>query len=123
MKAETLAYINKTLTESGIVYAFSRLNGEIPESYWIGEYTETESDNEDGMTESDFILTGTTDQSWIRLQNEKEFIERLLNGKTLILESGMGITINYDRSLIIPTETEELKRIQLNFSVKEWRNY
>lgn len=120
MKIETLNYINDILTENGIIYAFSRLNGEIPESYWIGEYSEVESGNEDGMIESDFILTGTTEESWIRLQQEKEFIENLLKNKTLILPSGMGITINYEKALIVPTDTEQLKRIQMNFSVREW---
>ena len=123
MNIETLSYINEILNETGINYSFARWNGDIPESYWIGEYSETDSLHEDGMIESDFILTGTTEGSWMNLQTEKELIERTLNDRTLILESGVGLCINFERSLIVPTETEYLKRIQLNFSIREWRNY
>ena len=123
MNIETLSYINGILNELGINYSFARWNGDIPESYWIGEYSETDSLHEDGMIESDFILTGTTEGSWMNLQTEKELIERTLNNRTLILESGVGLCINFERSLIVPTETEYLKRIQMNFSVREWRNY
>jgi hypothetical protein len=123
MRTETLAYINKTLNDLGINYSFARWNGDIPESYWIGEYSETDSLHEDGMIESDFILTGTTEGSWMNLQFEKELIERTLRNKTLVLESGVGLCINFERSLIVPTETESLKRIQMNFSIREWRNY
>lgn len=123
MRTETLSYINGILNDLGINYSFARWNGDIPESYWIGEYSETDSLYEDGMIESDFILTGTTEGSWIRLQTEKELIERTLRNKTLILESGVGLCIDFERSLIIPTETESLKRIQMNFSIREWRNY
>lgn len=123
MNIETLSYINGILNELGINYSFARWNGDIPESYWIGEYSETDSLHEDGMIESDFILTGTTEGSWMNLQTEKELIERTLNDRTLILESGVGLCINFERSLIVPTETEYLKRIQLNFSIREWRNY
>ena len=123
MRTETLAYINNTLIDLGISYSFARWNGEIPESYWIGEYSETDSLHEDGMSESDFILTGTTEGSWIHLQSETELIERTLRNRTLVLESGIGLCIDFERALIVPTETEALKRIQMNFSVREWRNY
>lgn len=123
MKSETLAFINNTLNGLGLSYSFARWNGDIPDTYWIGEYSETDGLFEDGMTETDFILTGTTEGSWMALQSEKELIERNLRNKTLILESGMGLCIDFERALIVPTETEALKRIQMNFSIREWRNY
>ena len=39
-----------------------------------------------------------------------------LNGKLRILTDRRGFGI-------VPTETEMLKRIQMNFSIREWRNY
>lgn len=123
MKSETLAFINNALNGLGLSYSFARWNGDIPDTYWIGEYSETDGLFEDGMTETDFILTGTTEGSWMALQSEKELIERNLRNKTLILESGMGLCIDFERALIVPTETEALKRIQMNFSIREWRNY
>lgn len=123
MTLETLSYINNLLTVSGINYSFARWNSEIVNPYWVGEYSEIDSLNEDGMTESDFILTGTSEDSWVGLQSEKEAIERLMRNRTTVLDSGIGVSISFERALIVPTESETLKRIQINLSVKEWRNY
>ncbi len=123
MNTETLSYINTILKESGLHYSFVRWNGELVFPYWIGEYSEVDSIYEDGMVESDFILTGTTEESWFTLQQEKEKIEKLFRDRTTILESGIGLSISFERSLIVPTESDTLKRIQINLSVKEWRNY
>ena len=123
MNTETLSYITKLLMDSGIHYSFVRWNGELVFPYWIGEYSEVDSIYEDGMVESDFILTGTTEESWFTLQQEKEKIEKLFRDRTTILESGIGLSISFERSLIVPTESDTLKRIQINLSVKEWRNY
>ena len=123
MNTETLSYIDKLLKESGIHYSFVRWNGELVFPYWIGEYSEVDSIYEDGMVESDFILTGTTEESWLTLQHEKEKIEKLLDKITTILESGIGLSISFERSLIVPTESDAMKRIQMNFSIREWRNY
>lgn len=123
MNTETLSYIAKLLKESGLHYSFVRWNGELIFPYWIGEYSEVDSVYENGMVESDFILTGTTEESWLTLQQEKEKIEKLLRNKTIVLDSGIGVCIDFERSLIVPTESDTLKRIQMNFSVKEWRNY
>lgn len=123
MNTETLSYINKLLKESGLHYSFVRWNGELVFPYWIGEYSEVDSIYEDGMVETDFILTGTTEESWFTLQQEKEKIEKLFRDRTTILESGIGLSISFERSLIVPTESDTLKRIQINLSVKEWRNY
>ena len=122
MNTETLSYINTILKESGLHYSFVRWNGELVFPYWIGEYSEVDSIYEDGMVESDFILTGTTEESWFTLQQEKEKIEKLFRDRTTILESGIGLSISFERSLIVPTESDTLKRIQINLSVKEWRN-
>ena len=123
MNTETLSYIAKLLKESGLHYSFVRWNGKLIFPYWIGEYSEVDSIYEDGMVESDFILTGTTEESWLTLQQEKEKIEKLLRNKTIVLDSGIGVCIDFERSLIVLTESDTLKRIQMNFSVKEWRNY
>lgn len=122
MTTETLSYITQLLTESGLHYAFGRWNGDLVFPYWIGEYSETDSLYEDGMVESDFILTGTTENSWLELQEEKEKVEKLFRDRTTILASGVGVSMSFERSLIVPTESDTLKRVQINISVKEWRN-
>lgn len=123
MTLETLGYINNLLTEAGVNYAFGRFNGSVSYPYWVGEYTENESVDEDHESEADFILTGTTENSWYEIHQDREKIQKLFTELTSILSSGIGVSINYERTLIVPTETEQLKRIQIDLSVKEWRNY
>lgn len=65
------------------------------------------------------MLTGTG-TTWIGLENAKEAIERNFS-KTAILPNGNGIAVSYGGALIIPTGDAELKRIQINLTIKEWR--
>lgn len=122
MTIETLSFISGLLTGSGIRYSFARWSGDIASPYWVGEYSEIAGLHEDGMTETDFILTGTSEGTWLEFQGEKERIERLMGNRTSVLGSGIGIAIDFEQALVIPTESESLKRIQMNFSVREWRN-
>lgn len=121
MTVGALAYINEVLDKAGIRYSFMRFD-KAEDTYWIGEYYESESVNEDGMIESDFILTGTTEGSWLELERQKESIIRSFRNSTVILPDGNGLAIEYDNALVIPTDTESIKRIELHLSVKEWRN-
>lgn len=123
METETLCYINQVLTEIGINYSFSRWNGEVAFPYWVGEYSDNESDYEDHSTDAEFILTGTTENSWLSLQDDRTKIVTIFRNHKTILSNGIGLCIDVLNSLIVPTETEELKRIQITLSVKEWRNY
>lgn len=121
MNEETLSYVNSILQGAGINYSFERWNGELAFPYWVGEYSETDGMHEDGMTETDFILTGTTEGTWLQLHREKELIESLFRNRTVVLSSGTGLAIYFERALIVPTETEVLKRMQINISIREWR--
>lgn len=40
---------------------------------------------------------------------------------TAILEDKTGIAVFYTLSMPVPTGVDELKRIQINLKVKEWR--
>ncbi|MGN0907627.1 MAG: hypothetical protein ACI4NM_10800 [Bullifex sp.] len=122
MTKETLSYISSLLLGAGINYSFARWNGDVFFPYWVGEYSETDSLYEDGVSETDFILTGTTEDTWLVLQEDKEIIERLFRNRTTVLDSGMGLSMSFEKALIIPTESDVIKRIQINISVKEWRN-
>lgn len=96
-----------------------RENG-VSDPYFVGEYTETESyeREENGYQETTFLLTGTG-TSWINLERAKNIIKEHLP-KTAILEDHSGIAVFYGYSLPIPTGDAELKRIQINLTIKEW---
>lgn len=123
MTKQGLKYISDKLTGAGIPYAFMVWSREVTYPYFVGEYTETEPLYEYGERESTFMITGTAKGSWLTLENAKEQIAELFGceGTTHIFENGTGIAVMYTDSKPIPTNTDELKRIQINLKIKEWR--
>lgn len=121
MSTEALNFISNELDNLGINYEFGGWSSEtIPDLYFVGEYNEVESTNkeEDGLQETSFILTGTG-KTWLGLEQAKSYIERHIS-KTAILSNGNGIAVLYSNSFIVPTGDAELKRIQINLTIKEW---
>lgn len=125
MSKQVLKIISEAMTSLGIEYGFAEYsNNPVVYPYFVGEYTEAESMTEDGLQETTFLLTGFSRGSWLELEEAKEKIENYFNqvsGYTVITDSGSGVAIFYSHSLIVPTGDSELKRIQINLSVKEWK--
>lgn len=118
-----LKFISERLSAAGVPYCFEEWTKEIQYPYFVGEYTESESMNEDGESDSTFILTGTSRGEWLSLEKEKEKIKSIFpeNGITAVLENKSCIAVFYSSAMPVPTGTDELKRIQINLKVKEWR--
>lgn len=125
MTKAALKIIKDAMKELGLKYGFGEYSAKpVVYPYFVGEYTETEPFTEDGLQESTFLLTGYSRGSWLTLEDAKERIENYFNrvsGKTVITESGSGVAVFYANSLIAPTADAELKRIQINLNIKEWR--
>lgn len=121
MSIAALKFISDTLSSLNINYQFGEwTTNPVPDPYFVGEYTEPESTTkeEDGFQEITFLLTGTG-TTWLALENAKATIESNIS-KTAILPNGNGIAVFYAGSLIVPTGEAELKRIQINLTIKEW---
>lgn len=121
MTAEVLKFISDQLTAAGINYEFGEWNSDIIYPYFVGEYQETPPSSEDGLQETTFILNGFSRTTWEELEAAKTTIENLFTYKTSILSNGSGVDVSYSGSLVIPTGDAELKRIQINLTIKEWR--
>ena len=124
MTIEALGFINSCLDELKIPYQFMEWTSTpVPETYWTGEYTETESLNEDGSEESTFILTGTTKKKYFELESVKQNLKEYFTnyGKKAILDSGSGIVVMYSDSFPVPSIQEGVHRLQVNLKIKEWR--
>lgn len=125
MSKQSLKIISDAMTALRIEYGFGEYSGNpVVYPYFVGEYTETEPFTEDGLQESTFLLTGFSRGSWLMLEEAKEKIENYFNkvgGKTVIASNGNAVAIFYGNSLIVPTGNAELKRIQINLSIKEWK--
>lgn len=124
MSIAALNIISESLEKLGINYEFGEWTSEIVYPYFVGEYTEVPALNEDGMQETTFILNGFSRGSWLELEEIKDKIEAhfgKVGGHTVIAEDKSAVAVFYSDSLIIPTGDAELKRIQINLMIKEWK--
>lgn len=124
MSKAVLKLISDAMQSLGIAYGFMEYNGNpLVYPYFVGEYSEEEPYSEDGLQSTTFMLTGFSRGSWLDLENTKEKIIKYFGtgGKTAILDNGSGVAVFYNNTLVVPTEDADLKRIQINLYVKEWR--
>lgn len=125
MMKQTLKIISDAMDTLSLHYAFGvYAEKPIQYPYFIGEYTESPPMYETGHQESTFILTGYARGSWLPLEEAKEKIERYFNkisGKTVIVDNGSAVAIFYDGAFVAPTVDAEMRRIQINLSIQEWK--
>lgn len=124
MSIEAIEIIKTSLNSLGINYEFGTWTKEMVYPYFVGEYQESEPMTEDGLQESTFILTGFTRGNWLDLEESKEVIEEYFDpicGKIVIADSGSAVAIFYADSLVVPTGDAELKKMQINLTIKEWK--
>lgn len=117
-----LKVINDMLCQI-IPYEFMRFTAPVEGEYWVGEYTETPSINEDGYEECTLLLTGTTRGSWLDLEQSKEKIKHLfpaVGGFRTTTEAGT-MCVFYENAFPVPTGEAELKRMQINLHIKQWK--
>lgn len=109
----------------GINYDFEEWKGELVYPYFTGEYQETESLDEDGEQEVQFILNGFARgiTAHADLEEAKNKIKKhfpSIGGRLAITEESR-VAIFYANTLgNLPTGDAELKRIQINLKIKEW---
>lgn len=125
MSIQVLKTVSDAMEAMGVEYAFGTYaKNPIVYPYFVGEYTETEPTTEDGLQETTFLLTGFSRDTWLTLENARERIESYFNkvsGKTVITDNGSAVAVFYAGCLIVPTGDAELKRIQINLHIKEWK--
>ena len=125
MSKQVLKIVSDGMKDMRIEYGFgSYAKHPVVYPYFVGEYTEREAMTEDGLQESTFLLTGFHRGTWSELEDTKEKIENYFNqvsGKTVITDNGSAVAVFYGNSLIVPTGDAELKSIQVNLIIKEWK--
>nr|DAJ02495.1 MAG TPA: hypothetical protein [Caudoviricetes sp.] len=130
MTSDALKFINNTLEQAGINYELGEWTSDIVYPYFVGDYQEVEPVSESGEDETAFRLTGFAKGSGdalLALEEVKEKIRKLFNpieGKLAATENHSVVAVFYaGASNNIPTGVAELKKIQINLAVKEWRVY
>lgn len=122
MTNEALRKVNSMLSEM-VPYEYMTWKSDIRFPFFVGEYSEIEPVNEDGYLESNFMLTGTTNNNASELELAKEAIRKTFGDAcTDILPSGSAISVSYAGAMPLPSEDEGIYRLQINLKIQEWRN-
>lgn len=116
-----LGIINNEMNSMDIPYEFMEWTSAVTYPYWIGEYSEVPSVTEDGYKETSLILTGTTKESWLELEQTRALIEKRFRFGVNYSTNDGAVAIFYENSFPVPTGEADLKRIQINLQVKEWK--
>lgn len=124
MSKVVLKAVSDGMAAIGINYEYQEWTDDPIYPYFTGEYQEFEPLNEDGMQETSFILTGFTRGSYSDLEAAREKIEKKFNpisGYKVSTDDSV-VTIFYALALSnVPTGDAELKKIQINLTIKEWK--
>ncbi len=116
-----LKFIKSEMEELNIPYDFNEWNKKLTFPYFVGEISEIPTLDEDGQSQYQFILTGTDRNSLMNMLNINEKIKNKYRyGYKTILNNGSAIVITYDNMLLIPSQDEDIKRIQINLRIKIW---
>lgn len=122
---DKLEYLTNQFADIGLPYHFLErpVNGE--NLYFVGEITENPTETEDGAEESTMLLTG-----YFRGQGGAAVLSEYKNRIKQHFPANFGhrgrtgegaICIFYDGSFFLPSVESELKRIQINIKIKEWK--
>lgn len=121
---DKLKFINEQMDILAVPYEFGdEWTSEVKYPYFVGEITEDSPMTEDGAEESTLLLTGFSRTGYLEMETLKAIIKNHFNpitgccGKT---DSG-SIAVFYDGSFYVPTGEADLKRLQINLKIKEWK--
>ncbi len=121
---EILKIIDSIMAKLAINYEYMEWKSDIVYPYFVGEYIESDTDTEpeDGQLNSTFILSGFGRSTWKELEEQADKIKDFLKSSyTTITDGGSGVAISYGYARPIRTGEMELKRMEINLTVKEWR--
>ena len=121
---EKLKFINEQMTAIAVPYEFMQWTSAVKYPYFVGEITEEPTMTESGLEESTMLLTGFSRGNYIDLETIKERIKSHFSpvcGLRGTTDSGSSIAVFYVGSFYVPTGEADLKKIQINLKISEWK--
>lgn len=120
---DKLKFISEQMDLIAVPYNFGEWTDKVVYPYGVGEITEDPITMEDGAEQSTLLLTFFHRGKLIDLLEIRERIKKHfppiygLRGET----AGGVIAVFYDGFLPVPSGEAELKKIQINLKIKEWK--
>ena len=121
---DKLKFINEQMDIIAVPYEFGEWTSPVAYPYGVGEITEDPITTEDGLEESTMILTGFfRGNSRLDLETAKQKIKKHFDPIFgLRARTGSGtIAAFFDGAFYIPSGEAQLKKIQINLKIKEWK--
>ena len=107
--------MNDLMNEMNLPYTFDKWDADLVLPHFIGEISENPTVDEDGKNEYSFILTGFAINYSYLFEVADNFKKRF---KTSAIID--GVAIKYDSTITVSNDADELKQVQINFTIKEW---
>ena len=120
---DKLAFISEHMDAIAVPYAFGEFAAPVVYPYTVGEISEFPTVTEDGFEESTLLLTCFHRGAYIELEKLKATIKAHFNpnfGLRGHTDSG-SIAVFFDGAFYIPSGEAELKKMQINLKIKEWK--
>lgn len=122
---DKLRFINEQMDILSVPYELNEWTEKVSYPYFTGEFTEVPIMNEDGSEETEVILTGFCrgKGAYMKLVSHMKKIKKHFDpiyGLRAATDSG-SIAVFFSGSFPVPTGEAELKRIQINLTIKEWK--
>ena len=120
---DKLKFISEQMARIAVPYEFGEWSSSVTYPYFVGEYTDEAMTSEDGSESCTFILTGFNRGKYITLEEVKNKIKKhfpAIEGARAQTENG-AIAVFFDGAYFIPTGEAELKKIQINLKIKQWK--
>ena len=116
-------FIKQQMNSLAIPYELGGWESKVTYPYFTGEPTETPTTSEDGYEESTLLLTGFHRGKYIVLEEIKEKVKKHFDSNYGLRASTYSgsIAVFFDGCFQIQTGEAELKRIQINLLIKEWK--
>ena len=106
-----------------VPYEFGEWTAEVKYPYCVGEFTEEEPITEDGAEQSTCIITVFHRGKYVDMENIKKKIKKhfpTVYGLREQTENG-SIAVFYGGAFYIPSGEKDLKKLQINLNIKEWK--
>ena len=118
-----LQFMNAQMDSLAIPYEFGEWTSAVSYPYTVGECTEVPVMVEDGSEEHSFILTVFHRGQYMALEEIKEKLKKHfhpVHGLRAAVEGGT-IAAFYGGAFYIPTGEADLKKLQVNLTIKTWK--
>ena len=121
---DKLKFIADQMDMIEVPYEFGEWSSDIKYPYTVGEFTEEPTMTEDGYEQSTLLLTVFHRGKRIDMETVKNKIKSHfppvygLRGQT---DSGSSIAVFFDGCFYVPSGEADLKKMQINLTIKEWK--